>query len=158
MNITIETRDTTTVYGIRHNGPYMEIDKAFNALWDWVVAVELPTQVTCGMAIFHDDPTKTAPQSCRSDACVQLKQPPSELQLSEIVKPIEIAGGCFALYRHIGPYSALEPVYHQFYHQWLPASDYQKTAQPSFEIYINNPLDTPPDELITDIYFPVMAK
>lgn len=158
MNITIETRETITVYGIRHNGPYMEIHKAFSALWDWILATDLNMQVKCGIAIYYDNPKTKAPEQCRSDACVEFSQPPVNELLSDIIHPIEITGGCCAVYRHVGSYSALEPVYDQFYNQWLPASEYDKTLQPSFEIYRNNPLDTPEDQLITDIYFPITKK
>lgn len=158
MNITIENRETITVYGIRHCGPYPEIHKAFNALWDWALAEDLTTQVRSAIAIYHDNPKVKAPEQCRSDACLQFEHSLSDQQLSEIVRPVLISGGCYATYRHIGPYSALEPVYNEFYNNWLPASDFQKTDQPSFEVYRNNPMETPEEELITDLYFPVTGK
>ncbi|AKJ41973.1 DNA gyrase inhibitor [Pragia fontium] len=158
MNITIETRETITVYGIRHCGPYPQIHRAFQAIWDWAQAEGITTHIKYGVAIFLDNPKTKAPEQCRSDACVQLDQPLQDEQLSEIVRPVEITGGCYAKYHHTGSYAALETVYDQFYNQWLPQSNYKKTDQPSFEVYLNNPMNTPEDQLLTDIYFPITEK
>lgn len=158
MNITIEHREKTTVYGIRHCGPYPEIHKAFEALWSWANAKDLTTHIKYGVAIFLDNPKKKPAQACRSDACMALDRPLDDTQLSEVVRRIEVNGGCYAKYRHQGAYSALEPIYDQFYNQWLPSSDYKKTAQPSFEVYLNNPKTTPEDQLLTDVYFPITEK
>ncbi|AKJ41972.1 AraC family transcriptional regulator [Pragia fontium] len=155
VNITIETRQEETVYGIRHNGPYMEIYQAFNQLWDWTIASGLAPQVRYGLGIYYDDPLGTAPEKCRSDACIQFNQPLESEPSDKQIQPIKLAAGRYAKYRHIGPYSTLHQAYQTFYGQWLPTSGYECADHPAFEIYMNNPHDTPEAELITDIYLPI---
>ncbi|GKX49940.1 AraC family transcriptional regulator [Budvicia aquatica] len=158
VNITIETRQQETVYGIRHNGPYMEIYNAFTQLWDWVIASGLASQARYGLGIYYDDPLCTAPEKCRSDACIQFNHPLANEPTDKNVQAIKLAGGRYAKYRHIGPYSTLHQAYQTFYGQWLPTSGYECADQPPFEIYVNNPHDTPEAELITDIYLPIKDK
>lgn len=160
MNVTIVNRPVTTVYGIRHTGPYMQIGQAFSQLWDWILCNNLAAQTVAGYGIYYDDPTSVSDEECQSAACVELKgEPPADIGL---VQPIEIAAGCYACYRHIGAYSTLEQAYRALYAplyaQWLPASGYECADAPSFEIYINDPLNTPKDQLITDIYVPLKTK
>lgn len=158
MNIAIETRTTLTVYGIRHCGPYNEIYKAFDELWCWALAEGLDSRTSCAIAVYYDNPNVKLPSQLRSDACLQLDGPLADEQMSELIQPIELLGGCYAKYRHVGPYEALEPVYQQFYQEWLPQSDYLRADMPSFEVYLNNPRTTAAEELVTEVYFPVVLK
>lgn len=114
MNIIIETRDTFTVYGIRHCGPYSEIYKAFDELWRWAQAEGLESRVLCALAVYYDNPTTRTPSLCRSDACLQFDAPLADELMSELIQPIDVLGGCYAKYRHVGPYEALESVYSHF--------------------------------------------
>lgn len=153
MNVTIETRPTTTVYGIRHVGPYMQIGPVFQQLGNWIISHNLMTQAKAGYGIYYDDPSVTPDDQCRAAACVELSgQPPAELGQ---VERITIEAGRYACYRHIGPYTGLEQAYQTLYGQWLPSSGYECADAPCFEIYVNDPQNTPEDQLITDIYVPL---
>ena len=39
--------------------------------------------------------------------------------------------------------------------QWLPRSGRQVPPQPCFEIYLNDPGSTDPEDLVTDVYVPL---
>ncbi|MGE5405953.1 MAG: GyrI-like domain-containing protein [Candidatus Saccharibacteria bacterium] len=56
-------------------------------------------------------------------------------------------------YVHVGPYTTLEPVYNALM-GWVTENGY-KTLCPMREVYPNDPSVTPPEELITEIIFPV---
>lgn len=67
----------------------------------------------------------------------------------------EIAGGRYAALRYKGPYAAMRSAYQWFYGPWLAQSGEEPADVPVFEEYLNNPRDTAPAELLTDIYLPL---
>lgn len=66
--------------------------------------------------------------------------------------------GDYACMRVQGPYSLLHPAYSSFFGDWLPKSSRELQGSPSIEIYRNCPEFTPPEELLTEIYFALQAK
>lgn len=51
-----------------------------------------------------------------------------------------------------GPYAELEKPYDWLFGHWIPNSGKEITDFPPFEEYLNDPKDTPPNELLTRIY------
>lgn len=149
MKYTIEHIKNLTVYGIEHVGPYMMIGQSFMTLWDWVSKHQY--KFNKGIAIYYDDPHSTLPEKCRSAACIELIETPEE---TDTVRRINILDGSYLCYRHIGPYANLESTYEKLY-SWLPHSEHRIKMAPCFECYLNDPANTPENELITDIYIPI---
>lgn len=69
-------------------------------MWDWAQAEDITAHIKHFIAIFLDEPKIKVPEQCRSDACIQLDQPLRNEQLSEIIRLVEISGGCYAKYWH----------------------------------------------------------
>lgn len=57
--------------------------------------------------------------------------------------------------RHKVPYADMKAAYQWLYGVWLAQSDREVGDAPVFEEYLNNPRDTAPTELLTDIYLPL---
>lgn len=68
---------------------------------------------------------------------------------------MRIPGGPRAVLTHRGPYDGLKRAYDQLFRLWLPQSGCALVNAPDYEIYRNNPSDTPPEKLLTDICLPV---
>lgn len=66
-----------------------------------------------------------------------------------------LAGGRFAVFRHIGPYDTLWQTWDAIYGDWAPSAQPAFRDAAPFEWYVNDASKTPPDELITDIHVPV---
>jgi AraC family transcriptional regulator len=66
-----------------------------------------------------------------------------------------IPGGRFAVTTHPGSYETLGETYTRFCGEWLPQSGLELLAAPALEFYRNSPQETPPEELLTDIYMPL---
>jgi AraC family transcriptional regulator len=66
-----------------------------------------------------------------------------------------IGGGDYAVTTHAGPYEKLAETYATLCGQAVPAHGRELRAGPSLEFYRNNPRDTAPEDLRTDIYVPV---
>ena len=70
---------------------------------------------------------------------------------------VHLQGGRHAVCTVKGPYSGLQAGYDHLYGQWAPNSGEELENGPPFEIYLNGPADTPPGDLITEIYVPLKA-
>jgi len=104
------------------------------------------------IGIVHDDPDVTPPDKVRYDAAVTLNhpvQPEGEFSL------IEFPGAQYAVFTHKGPYDGLGKIYQAIYGGWLPNSGYQLRDTPAYEEYLNSPMNTRPEDLLTLIHLPI---
>jgi effector-binding domain-containing protein len=69
------------------------------------------------------------------------------------IKAGEILGGRVATCLYTGPYSEIEPAYTTLM-KWIADNSYEATGV-SYELYLNDPAETPPAELQTQIIFPL---
>ncbi|MFX1450114.1 MAG: GyrI-like domain-containing protein, partial [Promethearchaeota archaeon] len=69
------------------------------------------------------------------------------------IKVNEIPGGKFATCLHKGPYDKIAPAYNALT-EWIKNNGYETTGV-AYEIYLNDPRETPPQELETQIMFPL---
>ena len=52
----------------------------------------------------------------------------------------------------------MRSAYQWLYGQWLVQSGREVADSPVFEGYLNNPRDTAPEQLLPDIYLPLLDK
>jgi len=71
----------------------------------------------------------------------------------EDIKMSEIPSGRFASCLFTGPYNEIEPAYNEL-NQWLEEKGYESTGV-AYEVYLNDPSQTPPEDLKTEILFPL---
>lgn len=67
-----------------------------------------------------------------------------------------LASGRYAVFTHIGPYTALHQTWDAIYRDWLPASQETLRDSPPLELSVNSPCDTPPEKLHTEIWLPLI--
>jgi effector-binding domain-containing protein len=65
----------------------------------------------------------------------------------------EIPGGRVATCIHVGPYDEIESAYEALVH-WVAENGYESTGV-AYEFYLNDPAETPAEELMTEIMFPL---
>lgn len=145
MDVTIKNQPELRVAGIRHIGPYHEIGRAFGSLGG--IAGKPPDGARM-IAIFHDDPDTTPTDKLRSDAALAL---PQAAKAPNGLIEQRIPAGRYATVVHKGPYEDLPNLWAQLRKEWLPANGH-KAANPSYEIYLNNPMTTPKPDLLTELY------
>lgn len=149
--VEIKTTDALQLLAIDHTGSYMGVSQAFDLLNACAASRQLFSDKTRWIGIFFDDPCTTEESQLHSKACITIPDnvaitPDAPLNLTQI------EAGTYAVLRYQGPYSDMQPVYQWFFGTWLPNSGYEAANAPPFEDYLNNPRDTPPTELLTDIY------
>jgi AraC family transcriptional regulator len=152
MNVQIKTLAPLRVAFMRHVDPYDKVGETWDKLLVFVGKEGLIGGDSLFIGICHDDPEVTPPGRIRYDACVTV---------DDTFKPVgdvgvqTVAGGDYAVTTHFGPYAQLGASYAKLFGQWLPRSGRQLHSTPCFEVYLNSPENTDPNELLTDIHMPL---
>jgi len=63
--------------------------------------------------------------------------------------------GRYAVFTLVGPYDGLHNLWKSIYRHWLPATGYRLRDVPGFDLYVDDPRDTPPARLRTELYLPL---
>lgn len=155
QEVRIEDLGPRHVAFIRHVGPYMEVGPTFNRLMPWAGRKGLLGPGTTVLGVCHDDPEVTPADKIRYDCCVTV---PEHVKPEGEVGVQTLAGGPYAILRHIGPYERLGESYRWLYGNWLPSSGRELRNAPVYEVYHNAPQQTPPEKLITDIHLPLEPR
>ena len=152
MDVTIKPMPPLRVAFMRHVGPYSTVGHT----WDRFLPVLGKDGRLDGdcliLGICHDDPEVTPPEKIRYDTCVTVDEtfePDGDIGVQVI------PGGDYAMTTHFGPYNTLGETYARLFGQWLPRCGRELRSTPSFEVYLNDPHSTEPEDLLTDIYIPL---
>ena len=153
--VRIESHPPRRVLFLRHVGSYSSVGPLFQKLMGYAFQKGIFRPGALVMGICHDDPDVTPEDKLRYDAA---------LTVGDDVKPEgefavqTIDGGEFAVSTHRGPYETLAQTYRGLYGQWLPSSGREPRNAPPFEVYRNSPMDTKPEDLVTEIFLPLAPK
>lgn len=140
--------------GVCHMGPYQQIGKAFKNLGSLLMANSLLPHVSTLFVIYHDAPESKPSSEFRSHVAVSIKEGfPEDLDTLDY---FDVSGGKYAVLEHKGPYSTLKTAYEWLYGKWLPQSGEEPRDMPPLEVYINDPRETPSEEIRTDIRLPLV--
>jgi len=151
-DVSIKTIPVVQAASITHVGSYMQIGQAFETLYGWLAARNLIGPDTRSVGIYYDDPDSVPEQQLRSRAGIVVDK---GFPLEAPLEPVEIAGGPYAVLRYQGPYADMKAAYQWLYGVWLAQSGKEPANAPAFEEYLNNPRNTSPSDLLTDIYLPL---
>ena len=167
MEITerIETHKDVKAISVLLIGDYCKVNYA--EAWDKLAAYCHKHQIDydCPDAeylnIYHDNPAETPADECRTDVCIASSMV-NEMQPDGDVNIITVYGGRFLVYRYQGPYENLGEVNAKVYGEMLPKSGEKvkmgegvKEHCQMFERYLNDPENTEPKDLLTEIWIPI---
>jgi AraC family transcriptional regulator len=148
----IRTEPTRRLAAVPHKGPYFEINRAFQTLSTTMAQRGLFGHAGHMVGVFYDDPQTVPLQDLRSHAGFEIS---GEVALDPPLEAVVLEGGRQAVLTYTGPYAGLPAAYDQLYGAWLASSGEEPADAPSFEVYLNSPLDTIPDQLITELHLPL---
>ena len=154
MDVEIKTLPELRVAAVRHIGPYNQISEAFERLGQVAGRAGLIQQPRTEMvALYYDDPESTPADQLRSDAGLTV---PEDTTLPDGLSEHRVPAGKYASTVHVGPYEQLGDAWARMMGEWLPSSGRRISEDaPSYEVYLNNPMTTPKNELRTEIRIPV---
>lgn len=150
----VEVRHLEAVHlaGVDHRGSYMLVGKAFEQAFAAMCAHGLANANSRWLAVYFDDPAAVPEAQLASRAGLSL---PAGVAAPPPLVAFTLGGGPCAVLRHRGPYATMRASYQWLYGHWLVQSGYEAADLPVFEEYLNNPRDTAPADLLTDIFLPL---
>lgn len=153
MDVEIRQLDARSVASVRHVGPYNQIHLAFSRLGEALGRSGVQWQPGMAMiAMYHDDPESTPAESLRSDAAVAL---PAGVAVPSGLAEQHIPAGRYACTMHEGAYERLGDTWSRFLGEWLPESGHRIGEGVSYEVYLNDPRKTAPNDLRTELFVPI---
>lgn len=133
MNVKLIDRQPVTIAYLRHLGPYGGPVARFwqDAYVPWAVMNKLgPDHARYGIS--HDDPSITAPEQCRYDACAEVS---ADFMAAGSALKTTIPGGKYAALKFKGTVEQVGEAWAALLRDWLPSSGLQLDARPCFEYY-----------------------
>lgn len=133
MKVTLIDRQPATIAYLRHLGPYGEPIAQFwqETYVPWAVMNKLGAD-HARYGISHDDPSITAPEQCRYDACAEVS--PDFMATGSALKTT-IPGGKYAVLKFKGTVEQVGKAWSALLRDWLPSSGLQLDGRPCFEYY-----------------------
>jgi len=155
LPVVIKSLRPMPVAFVRHVGPYDRVAQAWDRLGAFLGKHGWLGGDAQFIGICHDDPAVTEPARIRYDACVTVDRrftPENDIGVQTV------AGGDYAVLTHVGDYGRLGDGYARLFGHWLPRSGRRLRAIPSFEMYLNSPESTDPQDLIVDLHAPLESR
>ena len=137
---------------LRHVGPYAQVGATWGRLMSWAGMRGLLGPQTRMIGVVYDDPGVTPADKVRYDAAVVVNRP---VQPEGEFGVTELPGGKYAVFTHRGSYETLGTTYQRFFGGWLPNSGSEVRDAEVFEEYLNSPMNTKPEDLVTRIHAPL---
>ena len=150
MDVTIVQQPDLRIAGIRHIGAYDQIGREFGRLGGLLKGP--PPAGSQMIAVYHDDPAVTPTGHLRSDAGLTI---PGTVHAPDGLIEQHIPAGRYARTVHKGGYEGLPAAWNALKNEWLSKSGH-RMGHPSYEVYLNNPMTTPKEGLLTEIYLRIV--
>jgi AraC family transcriptional regulator len=148
MNVAVDRRGEIMVVALRREGkPYTDLNATFAQVWSWAEATDTLQHLQGIYGIPLDDPASVAVHELRYDAGLAL----GVTRAPEPFRVLRLPAGEFACLRHYGSYDGLEAATQYVMGEWLLSSGREPADFPIFHNFINDPDQTPLDELMTDV-------
>lgn len=142
------------IAALMHTGPYTEVGSCFEKLAGIASEAELWPKVKDMVGIHYDDPNVVSEADLRCHAGLSV---PSDLPVPAELERVDLQRGTYAILHYEGPYTGIKIAYDFLFGKWLPESDHIPSDAPCYELYLNSQENTQPEELLTDIYLPIVA-
>jgi AraC family transcriptional regulator len=152
--ITVVEIKPQRVLGMRKRGKYEMIATMLPHLCEFAIGKGMRIQ---GLPIFvcHEmtaEKVMEADEAGTADVEVAIPVAGTVEETAEI-KAYELPGGTMAKIVHKGPYEECGPTYEKLF-AWLAAKG-KTIVAPIREVYLNDPHEVPPEEILTEIYAPI---
>lgn len=150
--IDIATQPARRLAALAHQGAYTEIGQAFEQTAAIFTARDLWHNTGGMIGVYYDDPDATPSDQLRSHAGVVI---PADAPIAPPLEEVTLPQGRYAVMHFKGPYAGLPAAYQYLYGSWLPQSGEEVGDHPPIEVYLNQPQNVAPDDLLTDVCLPL---
>jgi len=143
---------------LQYQGNYEDIkgiEKTWKQLLKHAHKHKLLTDKTIVVGEVLDDDEITESINCRYNAGIILPEA-QKTDVKEMFKIKEVTSQKYAKFIHKGNHESCFETYNTIYAHWMYEVQLEFADAPILEFYINDEEDTPQEELITEIYIPVI--
>lgn len=155
IEASIVERPAIHVACVRHTGAYEECTGAWETLCEWAGKNGLFSMGAEFIGLSYDDPSITEAKNIRYEACIPV---PEKMEPEGTIFMQTIPAATYVHYLHKGPYRLLESTYTQLVGSWILHHGYELEMLPSLEVYLNDSRTTPENDLLTEIYIPIVTS
>ena len=147
---------TVTRKGLVENNFNKAADQAFSVLTRFISANRAWGSIegNC-LGICPDDSIDVPAEESRYIAGYFLKEG-GDVWVRGEVEMMEFPAGRVAVFSHLGPYETLWQTWNKVYHDWLPSSGETLRDAYPYEVYVKERGKVPEEELITEIFIPII--
>ncbi|MCE6959501.1 GyrI-like domain-containing protein [Cereibacter sphaeroides] len=135
-----------------HAGSFEEIGCTLGQTCQILEERGLLDRAGCMVGVYWDNPVLAPAGTLHSHAGIDV---PAGMDIAAPLQELRLSGGRHAVLRYTGPYSGLADAYRYLFTRWLPENRETQAEGPVLEIYRNASMDTPSDQLVTDICVPL---
>ncbi|MHA3913433.1 AraC family transcriptional regulator [Halovulum sp. GXIMD14793] len=152
--IEIQQVEARKVAALEHKGSFMAINQAFEKVAALAATRNLWPQVAGMVGVFYNSPGTVPDEDLRSHAGLILRD--TGMATPEGFDTVDLPAGKVAVMHFKGPYAGLGAAYQHLYGEWLPKSGEEARDVPPYELYLNNPREVAPEDLLTDVCVPLV--
>ncbi|WP_394183694.1 GyrI-like domain-containing protein [Marinomonas posidonica] len=155
MKVDVVHFETTKIALLKHRASPDRIMESVSTFREWRKATGLlPITKSRRFNIIYEDPTEVMPEDFRCDIATEVKSEVADNDYGVINGTL--AGGRYAVVRHLGPYHNISRCLYFLYGEWLPDSGEELRDAPCFLQHHNHFPEVAEHELITDVYLPIV--
>lgn len=151
MPVIVQNRPPLRIAAVNHKGPPQTIGAAFDRVMAWAGPRGVTMPPAWGVAVYLSDMMTVPPQD--QEALAGLTVGPN-VTSDDTVTIHEVPGGKQAIFLYKGPYAHIGQGYQELF-GWLPTSGEEPAHLPCFEINLNDPRQTAPEDLLTELCLPL---
>jgi len=154
FTIEIRQQPALTIAAVPHQGDYTQVDASFARLRDKLAAAGIADRAGLPVGFYYDDPAATPERELRAH-CGMVLDP--GVDVPDGFDRIDVPAGEIGVVAVRGPYSNLGEAWEATYVELLPASGRAPGAFRPWEVYLNCPDQTAPEDLLTEICVPLLG-
>ncbi|OJJ21991.1 hypothetical protein BKI52_08090 [marine bacterium AO1-C] len=153
----VKTLSTTRILYLTHYGAYHSpaIEDCWEALLEYADQQQLLNEDTQYLGEILDDEEITKDENCRYNAAITLAAD-AEIEVTGFFGTKEIAEGRYACFTHQGDYKKMDALYEQIYLHWIVKNEFEISDLPILEFYLSDEETTPKEQLLAEIYIPIV--
>lgn len=158
LKFEIETLPTFQMLYLQYKGTYENvkgIEKTWKQLLKYADKRKLLTDKTIVLGEVLDDDEITESINCRYNAGIILTEA-QKIEVEGMFKVKEVASQKYVKFIHKGSHESCFETYNTIYAHWIYEVQLEFADAPTLEFYLNDEENTSQEELITEIYIPVI--
>lgn len=153
LKVEVVSVEPFRVVATRYEGDHRDLDQAYGRLFAWAADHALLERMAGIYGVPHDGMPDSGPDEGAFDCALAFEIAAAVTDAHTFA--LQLGGGLWARWRHVGSYDHLGVLTDRLIAGWLPGSGYRLRDELPFRHFLDDPEDVPEAVLRADIYLPV---